>query len=63
MAISKLSNNPIVYDCPACGKGDMVYYDFELYGSDRDGNRGEPLTHFTCTVCGHEESMWGDHRP
>lgn len=57
------SRKPLLNDCPACGKGDMIYAGFELYGSDADGNRGEPLTHFACDKCGHEESMWGDHRP
>ena len=57
------SRKALFNDCPVCHEGDMIYAGFEMYGTDRDGNRGVPLTHFACTACGHEESMWGDHRP
>ena len=54
---------PLFHDCPECGEGDMLFVEVENYGSDADGNRGVPLSHFVCSnlECWHEESVFGDY--
>ena len=54
---------PLFHDCPECGEGDMLFVEVENYGSDADGNRGVPLSHFTCSnfECEHGEAVFGDY--
>ena len=54
---------PLFHDCPECGEGDMLFVEVENYGSDTDGNRGVPLTHFVCSnlECWHGEAVFGDY--
>ena len=57
------SRAPLFNDCPACHKGDMLFNHVENYGTDADGTRGVPLSHFVCSnlECWHEESVFGNY--
>ena len=54
---------PLFRDCPECGEGYMLFAGVENYGSDADGNRYAPLSHFVCSnpECWHKESVFGDY--
>jgi len=44
--------------CPECGEQSFFPSGSEMYGTDRDGNRGVKLYYFTCAECGYEDSSF-----
>ena len=55
---SELYDIPEPEECPECGEQSFFPSGSEMYGTDRDGNRGVKLYYYTCSECGFEDGSF-----